>query len=294
MKEVPLSDYSSLKTLVSSKGLLPQFLDAGDHYHLFAIEDTISWQCDLNKEGSAFDTTASASGFPFTISSIIDSTNLAVYSTIGLTAGDTISQTNESGTFTTTITTVTDSTHLVVEDTTGFSSASADQIDFETNYKQTCNQPLEYRSVDGLPKFASAMFVDNLGYWVDGSNGIATIPPGQTGYLTTTFNTDFQLNGIDVHWSGANLGDYINFDVGVYTNNDTSTQNNYVMLAQFGNQYRILGDGTKTFSVDTVKTVPPTFTIPPTFDKLTVYIRTTYVNVGQNSVNLCVNILGYK
>jgi hypothetical protein len=294
MKEVPSPDYSSFKTLVSSKGLLPQFLDAGDHYHLFATEDTISWQCDLYKEGVAFDTTASASGFPFTISSIIDANNLAVYSTTGLTAGDTISQTNELGTFTTTITIVTDATHLAVDDTSGFIAASADQIDFETNYKQTFNQPLEYRSVDGLPKFASAMFVDNLGYWVDGSNGIATILPGQTGYLITTFKTDFQLNGIDVHWAGANLGDYINFDIGVYTNNDTSTQDNYVMLAQFGNQYRILGDGTKTFSVDTVKTVPPTFTIPPTYDQLTVYIRTTYVNAGQNSVSLCVNILGYK
>lgn len=160
--------------------------------------------------------------------------------------------------------------------------------DFLTNKRSTANLPLEYRSVDGLKKIASAMFVDNLGYWVDGSNGILTIASGKTGYVITNFSTNFSLNGIDVHWSGANFGDYINFDVGVYNNNITSSQSNFIQIAQFANQYRILGDGTKTFNVDTVKTVPSTY------NDLTVYIRTTYVNVGGNSVNLCVNLLGYK
>lgn len=164
----------------------------------------------------------------------------------------------------------------------------SDQVDFETNYKSTSNLPLEYRSVDGLTKFASAMFVDNLGYWVDGSNGILTISSGQTGYVRTSFATNFSLNGVDIHWAGANLGDCVNFEIGVYSNNDTSSENNFIQIAQFANQYRVLNEGTKTFNVDTVKTVPPTY------DGLTVYIRTTYVNVGVNSVNLCVNLLGYK
>jgi hypothetical protein len=163
-----------------------------------------------------------------------------------------------------------------------------DQTDFETNYKSSANQPLEYRSVDGLPKFASAMFVDNLSYWVDGSNGILTVASGQTGYVRTNFSTNFSLNGVDIHWAGANLGDYVNFEVGVYNNNDTSSENNFIQLAQFANKYRVLNEGTKTFNVDTVKTVPATY------NGLTVYIRTTYANVGSNSVNLCVNLLGYK
>ena len=132
------------------------------------------------------------------------------------------------------------------------------------------------------------MFVNNLDYWVDGSNGLISIAAGQTGYTKTNFSTAFQLNGVDVHWTGANLGDYINFEVGVYNNNDTSSENNFIQIAQFANQYRVLNEGTKTFNVDTVKTVPPTY------NNLTVYIRTTYVNTGVNLVNVCVNLLGYK
>lgn len=164
----------------------------------------------------------------------------------------------------------------------------SDQVDFETNYKSICNKPLEYRSTDGLPKYASAMFADLLSYWVDGSNGNLNIPSGQTGYLRTHFSTDFKLNGVDVHWEDANFGDAITFEVGVYSNNDTSSESNFIQLAQFANQYRVLGTGTKTFEVATVKTVPSTY------NGLDVYIRTTYINSGGGSVGLCVNLLGYK
>lgn len=165
---------------------------------------------------------------------------------------------------------------------------SDDATDFETNYKATSNLPLEYRSVDGLPKYASAMFVDNLSYWVDGAGGSLTIASGQTGYSKTHFAFGFNLNGVDVHWEGANLGDYINFEVGVYNSNDTSSESNFIQLFQFANQFRILGIGTKTFTVDTVKT------IPSTYNGLDIYIRTTYVNSGGTPVNLCINLLGYK
>lgn len=209
-------DYTTFWSLVLSKNLLPQYMDSGSSYLIFAIEDSISWESNMLKDGGQ------------------------------------------------------------------------NQIDFETNRMSSCNQPLEYRSVDGLPKYASAMFVNNLDYWVDGSNGILTTASGQTGYIKTNFSDNFQLNGVDIHWVGANLGDYVNFEVGVYSNNDTSSESNFIKIAQFANQYRVLNDGTKTFDVDTVKTVPATY------NNLTVYIRTTYVNVGVNSVNLCVNLLGYK
>lgn len=209
-------DYTTFWSLVSSKSLLPQYIDAVDTYLLFAVEGSVCWEVNFLKDGGV------------------------------------------------------------------------NQIDFETNHKAFCNQPLEYRSVDGLPKIASAMFVDNLGYWVDGSNGILTVIAGQTGYVRTNFTTSYQLNGVDVHWANANLGDYINFEVGVYNNNDTSSENNFIQLAQFANQYRVLSEGTKIFNVNTVKTVPPTY------NGLIVYIRTTYVNVGSNSVSLCINLLGYK
>lgn len=164
----------------------------------------------------------------------------------------------------------------------------SDQIDFETNYKSTANAPLEYRSVDGLPKYASAMFVDNLSYWVDGTNGNLSISAGQSGYLRTNFSVPFKLNGVDIHWENANFGDCINFEIGMYNNNDTSSENNFISLSQFANQYRIMGTDTKMFQVDTVKT------IPPTYNNSNIYIRTTYINVGSNAVNICVNLLGYK
>ena len=165
---------------------------------------------------------------------------------------------------------------------------SSDVIDFETNYKSDCNKPLEFRSVDGLPKYASAMFTDALSYWVDGTNGLLNVPSGQTGYLRTHFSDPFKLNGVDIHWEGANFGDYLNFEVGAYNNNDTSSESNFILFSQFANQYRVLGMDTKMFQVDTVKTVPSTY------NGLDIYIRTTYVNSGGSAVNLCVNLLGYK
>jgi len=215
MKIAPL-DYSTFWPLISTKNLLPQFLDTGDTYQVFALESNISWETFIAKDGGH------------------------------------------------------------------------NQLDFETNYKATCNQPLEYRSVDGLPKYASAMFTDNLSYWVDGSNGILSIPAGQTGYIKTNFSFPFKLQGIDFHWDGSNFGDYINFEAGVYNNNDTSSEANFIQLSQYANQYRVIGSDTKSFIVDTVKTVPPTY------NGLNIYLRTTYVNAGSASVSLCVNLIGYR
>lgn len=165
---------------------------------------------------------------------------------------------------------------------------SESQIDFEANRKASCNQPLEFRSTEGLLKIASSMFTDDLSYWVDGSNGILNVTAGETGCVRTNFPVPFKLNGVDMHWTNANIGDYVNFDVGVYNNNDISSETNFIQLSQFANKYRVNNEASKTFTVDTVKT------IPSTYNGLTIYIRTTYVNTGSNNSTLLVNILGYK
>jgi len=163
----------------------------------------------------------------------------------------------------------------------------SNETDFETNYKSTYNQSLEYRSTDGLPKVANAMFTDAASYWVDGASGQMTILAGQTGYVKTHLDRNFKLSGVDVHWSGSNAGDYINFEVGVY-NGDSSNEANFIQLAQFANQYKIMGEGTKMFEVSTVKVVPSTY------NGLNVYVRTTYVNAGASIATLLVNLLVYK
>lgn len=215
MKNAPV-DYITFWSLISSKGLLPQYTEDVDVYMLFAIENNISWEHTITKNGEF------------------------------------------------------------------------EQTDFETNHKSSCNLPMEFRSTDGLLKVASSMFTDDLSYWVDGTNGILTVNAGATGHVRTNFAIAFKLNGVDMHWSNANIGDYINFEIGVYNNNDTSTESNFIQLSQFANQYRVNNEASKTFTVDTVKT------IPPTYNGLTIYIRTTYVNIGTNNSTLLVNILGYK
>lgn len=164
----------------------------------------------------------------------------------------------------------------------------ADQTDFETNHKSTCNQPLEYRSNDGIVLYGSAMFTDALSFWVDGSNGYLQIPAGQMAYATTNFSAPYKLNGVDIQWANANAGDYINFDVGVYSGGDPTKQSTFIQMGQFANQYRLYSTGEKSFILDTVSTVPPTY------NGLNVYIRTTYVNTGSNNAMLFINLLGYK
>jgi hypothetical protein len=215
MKEASL-DYPTFWALVSSKSLLPQYVDTGDRYIIFAAESSISWETVVQKDGGT------------------------------------------------------------------------NQVDFEANHQASCNDPLEYRSKDGIPEVASAMFTDALTFWVDGSNGYLQISAGQIAYLTTNFSVPYKLNGVDIQWINANMGDYANLDVGVYSGGDPTNQSTFIQIAQFANEYRIMGNGEKSFILDTVSTVPPTY------NGLNVYIRTTYVNTGSNTANFCVNLLGYK
>jgi hypothetical protein len=46
-------DYSTFWTLVSSKSLLPQYVNSVDTYLVFAIEDNISWEVNIPKDGGS-------------------------------------------------------------------------------------------------------------------------------------------------------------------------------------------------------------------------------------------------
>lgn len=53
MREIPLSSYVAFKSLVSVKGMLPQYADGGDTYFLFAVEANVSWQYTLIKDSGS-------------------------------------------------------------------------------------------------------------------------------------------------------------------------------------------------------------------------------------------------
>jgi hypothetical protein len=212
-------DYATFWSLVSSKMLLPQYIDAGDTYLIFAIENGISWEVNILKDGGS------------------------------------------------------------------------NQIDFETNHKASCNEPLEYRSEDGLPMVASSMFVDDLSFYADGSQGLLQVPSGTTQYIKYQISapTVFALSGMDVYWYNANWGDYLNCEVGAYAN--PSDETTFISLDKFGNQYRIYQTGQRIFNVTDVKKIPPTITLNGV--NYNTYVRITAVNVGPSNSNILFNIVGW-
>ena len=163
-----------------------------------------------------------------------------------------------------------------------------DQIDFESNYKNQWNKPLEYRSTDGLLKTASAKFADVKSLWLDGEQGCTEISAGQTAYMRKHFSFEFTLSGVDCRWYSSNFGDYIDFEVGFYI--DESVEESFQSVAKFSNKYMIYGDGSRLFDVPTVRIIPEK--IPGT--NFNVYIRAKCVNVGPNSSKTVLNLVGWK
>ena len=45
--------YTNFKSLVTAKGLLPQYADNGNQYNVFAIESNILWECFVVKDGGS-------------------------------------------------------------------------------------------------------------------------------------------------------------------------------------------------------------------------------------------------
>lgn len=215
-----VASYQDFLTIITNKTLLPQYIEWGDRYDLFAIEDGISWEYLLKKDG-----------------------------------GD-------------------------------------DVTDFETNHKASWNQPLEYRSSDGLPKVASARFVDALSFYVDGEHGSMAVTAGQTSYMRYPIpsETSYALAGMHVQWADANWGDYIDCEAGFYTNEGDETT--FQSLGKFGNKYKIFKDGFKSFDVVTVKRIPSTITIGG--NTFNMYVRIKCVNVGATDSKVIFNIVGWK
>lgn len=168
---------------------------------------------------------------------------------------------------------------------------SDDGTDFEANHKANYNMPLEYRSSDGLPKVASAKFVESLNLYVDGENGSTTVSAGATVYLKTHYTTPFTLAGVDLRWENVNIGDYIDFEVGFYT--DEEDEGTFTPVNKFGNKYKLLGSGSRLFDVPTVKVIPPTVTIAPGVT-VNLYIRAKVVNTGEAVSKIALNIVGWK
>jgi hypothetical protein len=163
-------------------------------------------------------------------------------------------------------------------------------LDFETNYKSIANAPLSYRSVDGLVKVADARFVDNLSFYVDGSQGSLLAPAGQTSYVRYNFSYDYTLAGMDLYWYGANWGDYMECEVGFYLN--PSDESTFQTISVFSNQYKIYQTGSRLFDVSTVKTIPPSVVINGV--TFLIVVRISYMNAGPNDAKAILNLIGWK
>lgn len=166
---------------------------------------------------------------------------------------------------------------------------SKEATDFETNRKSNSNKPLEYRSSDGLVKVAPSKFSDSASFMTDGVASGMTAVGNATTYVKRHFTVPFKLAGVDVYWYGANWGDYVDFEVGFYTN--VNQENTFIQMNQFGTQYKIYQNGNRTFDVQTVAT------IPVQYNGYDVYVRIKYVNAGAaspaNDAKFIVNFLGW-
>lgn len=166
---------------------------------------------------------------------------------------------------------------------------SEDSDDFEANYKSDANKPLEYRSTDGLPKVASAKFVESLNFFPTGNTEQASLSSEETKYIKFHFNVSYTLSGVHVSWKDANFGDYIIFEVGVYTG---ASEDDFVALNTFSDGFKVMGTNSIVFDVPTVKTVPSTIDIG--YGSMDVYIRVKCVNIGGSASKVIVNLIGWK
>lgn len=168
---------------------------------------------------------------------------------------------------------------------------SADGEDFEASHKANYNMPLEYRSQDGLPKFASAKFADVLSLYLDGEGMSMELSAGATGYVKKHYAEPYTLAGVDAAWKDSNWGDYIDFEVGIYT--DLQDETSFISLNKFANKYLVFGTGSKSFDVPAVKVLPPTVQIAPGVI-LDTYIRAKCVNTGASPSKIILNLVGWK
>lgn len=163
-----------------------------------------------------------------------------------------------------------------------------DVIDFETNFKSYANKPLEYRSSDGLVKVASAKFVESLSFHLAGNTPQADLASDTTGYIKYHFDDPYTLSGVTACWKDSNFGDYLDFEVGVYTSAEESS---FISLNKFASQFKIMGSDHVTIDVPTVTTVPPTVDVG--YGSMDTYIRIKATNVGPSTSKVIVNLVGW-
>jgi len=163
-------------------------------------------------------------------------------------------------------------------------------LDFETNYKDTANSPLEFRSAEGLIKFASAKFVDTLSFFPTGATDQLELTEATLGFIKYHLDTPYTLAGVHAFWENAAFGDFISLSVGVYsTEND---ENSFIEIGQFADQYKILGTHSIQFDVPTVKTIPSTINLG--FGVVDVFIRVVVGHVTNTTAKYIVNLIGWK
>ncbi len=53
MKIVTVTSWAAWKSLITAKGLLPQYIESSDRYDIFAVESSISWEFSILKDGGS-------------------------------------------------------------------------------------------------------------------------------------------------------------------------------------------------------------------------------------------------
>jgi hypothetical protein len=169
-----------------------------------------------------------------------------------------------------------------------------DQIDFEANFKDTANQPLEYRTVDGLPKMASSRFVESLSFFVDGYTLTSSLANNTDAFAKKHYTIPVSICGADIRWNNGELGDYVDLEVGIYM--VPGDEASFYTIGRYSDHFNLLGSGNRIFDVPAVKTLPSQVPFPDgnTYDT---YVRAHVVhanNVGINNLEIALNFLMWR
>lgn len=103
---------------------------------------------------------------------------------------------------------------------------NTDLAEFEASFKAEANKPVTPKTSDRLPKFLSAVSVDDVSLYVTGSVALIN---GSNDVIDSDFDGEIQLQGMMVAVQGANWGDTVDVEVGYI-----DAQQNWVPLKKFG------------------------------------------------------------
>ena len=111
-------------------------------------------------------------------------------------------------------------------------SDNPDAITFEENYKSSCNQPIIHETLDGLPQVNSIPAVStSKSYFCPPVSGSVTTVNSNVDY--TIADSYVQLSGMELETIGAEVGDSIQFEVGVIVGG------NWILLVNYGGKHFI-------------------------------------------------------